>query len=247
MARVGRFIVINSDIAGTNQCINDEILLPQAAFGQVVRNAEGTLLARVTNVETGAWRICCIGGPHMEGSMHCIIPEWLAENLGAVSFESWIEVEMLGAEEQPVAASKIIFRPMDNAAFYGDIRESFEDGLDMWHVIQEGSLIEVGIRGLGGYKIKALVEKVEPDAIGRLGGEVAVEFLKPDENTNEDDTDIALNDAIAASMATAAVAQAQQATAAVAQAQQAQQAQQAPLSAQERRDLVRQAWARKNI
>jgi hypothetical protein len=235
MAIVGRFIAINSEHVLSSSCINDEILIPQAEFGKVVRDADGrggALLARVTNVETGVWRICCIGGIHCEGSMHCIIPEWLIENLGVFSFESWIEVEMLSPDEQPVTAEKIVFRLMDNAEFYGDIRERFEVGLDMWHVIQEGSIIEIEIGELDGIKIKALVEAVEPDPIGRLGGEVEVEFLKPD----NDDNDVVLNNAIAASIASAD-----------AHSVPLQQLNQSftELSAQERRELVRQAWINK--
>jgi len=164
---------------GANAC-NDEIIVPNIVFNQWINQSDtDILLARITNVSTGEWRICCVGSGHSNSGMNCFVPAWLMETLGMESFESWTEIEILGREEFPLPAQKIVIRPMDAAAFCGDVRASFETGLDMWHVIQQGSIIEIEIGDLDGYRIKALIEQVEPSGIGRLGGEVEVEFIEP--------------------------------------------------------------------
>lgn len=134
------------------------------------------LLARLIS-STGITRVCCVGSPHFQKREHIYVPQWLMENLG-IDSEQDIHLELISDDISN--ASKIYLKPLDNAIYHTDIRECFERGLDMFHVIESGTMLTVEVESLGGYKVYAYVDKVEPEILGRLGGEVEVEFLEPD-------------------------------------------------------------------
>lgn len=134
------------------------------------------LLARLIS-SNGISRVCCVGSPHFQAREHIYIPQWLMENLG-IDSENTICLELI-TEEIP-DATKICLKPLDTAIYHTDIRECFERSLDMFHVIETGSMLTVEVESLGGYKVYAYVNNVEPGMMGRLGGEVEVEFLEPD-------------------------------------------------------------------
>lgn len=127
--------------------------------------------------ELGITRTCCVGAPHFQERNQVYIPSWLMENLG-IDSNSSVTIELL-IEDIPYA-SMIYLKPLDTAIYHTDIRNCFEKALDMFHVIESGSMLTVEIESLGGYKVEAYVDKVEPVSICRLGGEVGVEFLEPE-------------------------------------------------------------------
>jgi hypothetical protein len=139
------------------------------------------LLAHLTN-SIGITRVCCVGGPHFQDREHIYIPHWIMEQIG-IENGSAVTIELL-VEEIP-NASMIYLKPLDTAIYHADIRECFEKKLDMFHVLQSGTMLSLEIDVLGGYKVEAYVDRVEPACICRLGGEVGVEFLEPDEGIPE--------------------------------------------------------------
>lgn len=134
------------------------------------------LLVQITT-QLGITRTCCVGAPHFQERGHVYIPQWIIENLG-IENSSSITIELL-LEEIP-HASMIYLKPLDTAIYHTDIRECFEKALDMFHVIEAGTMLVVEVEALGGYKVEAYVDRVEPSIICRLGGEVGVEFLEPE-------------------------------------------------------------------
>jgi hypothetical protein len=134
------------------------------------------LLVHLTNT-LGITRICCVGGPHFQDRNKVYIPHWIMEQIG-IEQDSQIHIEPL-VEDIPYA-TMIYLKPMDTAIYHTDIRECFEKALDMFHVIETGTMLSVEIESLGGYKVEAYVDKLEPGFVGRLGGEVGVEFLEPE-------------------------------------------------------------------
>jgi hypothetical protein len=125
----------------------------------------------------GITRVCCVGGPHFQSREQVYVPQWIMEQLGVESGNS-VTIELL-AEDIP-NASMIYLKPLDTAIYHTDIRECFEKKLDMFHVLEAGTMLTIEIESLGGYKVEAYVDRLEPSHVCRLGGEVGVEFLEPD-------------------------------------------------------------------
>lgn len=168
----------------TNQYV-DEIRLQRVVVeGWLQRNIfpEGqSMLVRITNPLTGIWRICSFVTHSESNRSHVFIPGWILENLGLNEHDtSGQEVTIQPFTEDIPQASLICLKPMDNAIYHTDIRECFEQALDRFHVLSEGTMLKVCIPSLGDYEISAYVDKLEPASIVRLGGEVHVEFLEPD-------------------------------------------------------------------
>lgn len=134
------------------------------------------LLAHVTTA-LGSTRVCCIGGPHFQDREQVYIPHWIMEQLHMDVGDSII-IELITEDILP--ASMIYLKPLDTAIYHTDIRECFEKKLDMFHVLEAGTVLTVEIESLGGYKVEAYVDRLEPAHVCRLGGEVGVEFLEPD-------------------------------------------------------------------
>jgi hypothetical protein len=134
------------------------------------------LLAHVTT-SLGSTRVCCIGGPHFQSREQVFIPQWIMEQLYMDVGDSVI-IELITEDVLP--ASMIYLKPLDTAIYHTDIRECFEKKLDMFHVLEVGTVLTVEIESLGGYKVEAYVDRLEPAHVCRLGGEVGVEFLEPD-------------------------------------------------------------------
>jgi hypothetical protein len=149
-----------------------------------------SLLVRLTNPLTDSSRICCLGEPHMESSRkNLYIPSWLLENIGLseeYSEDCYVTIEPF-LDVIP-SATKIYLKPLDNAIYHDDIRDCFEKALDTFHVLEKGCMLTIMIEALGGYKVSAYVDNLEPNTIVKIGGEVEVEFLEPDAGIPEFDT-----------------------------------------------------------
>lgn len=134
------------------------------------------LLVHITSSE-GNNRVCCVGAPHFQDRGQVYVPQWIMENIG---LEMGADVTLEPITEDIPYASMIYLKPMDTAIYHTDIRECFERALDMFHVIETGTMLTVEIEALGGYKVQAYVDKIEPGFVCRLGGEVGVEFMEPE-------------------------------------------------------------------
>jgi len=196
------------------------------------------LLAHVTTA-LGSTRVCCIGGPHFQDREQVYIPHWIMEQLHMDVGDSII-IELITEDILP--ASMIYLKPLDTAIYHTDIRECFEKKLDMFHVLEAGTILTVEIESLGGYKVEAYVDRLEPAHVCRLGGEVGVEFLEPDGGVPEfvpatvtaaTDAEVAAVDAVAVAD-DAVVVEAAAVTAAV-----------APPDYKKIQEEVRAAWLKK--
>lgn len=171
---------------------NDEISIHRSVLSKWIEEyhyPEGqSLLVNVTNHLTNISRVCCLGAPHVESQENVYLPNWIVNNLGLSEYSdnnetNWVTIEPF-LEEIP-SATKIYLKPLDNAIYHIDIRECFEKALDKFHVLEKGSMLYVNIESLGGYEVCAYVDNTEPADIVRIGGEVGVEFLEPDNGIPE--------------------------------------------------------------
>lgn len=171
---------IGEDVS-TLDMIGDEIRVHRLVLEDWIRRGDfsesGAMLVRIHVCGSEINRICCIGAPHREDREHVYIPPWIMENLG-LDIDGHITIEPF-VEDIPIA-TMIYLKPMDNAIYHTDIRECFERALDSFHVLEVGTMLSVCIDSLGGYPVQAYVDRLEPAAIVRLGGEVGVEFIEPD-------------------------------------------------------------------
>lgn len=76
-------------------------------------------------------------------------------------------------------ATKIVLKPLDNAAYHQDMRELMESAMNEFPLLQKHTQFSVAVEALGGYMIDIWVEDIEPAELVQLGGEVEVEFTEP--------------------------------------------------------------------
>lgn len=76
-------------------------------------------------------------------------------------------------------ATKIVLKPLDNAAYHQDMRELMESAMNEFPLLQKHTQFSVVVEALGGYMIDIWVEDIEPAEVVQLGGEVEVEFTEP--------------------------------------------------------------------
>jgi hypothetical protein len=154
----------------------DEIVIPRFLFESWLEHfPKGIpMLTNMTSIDTGISRIVCIGSS--EVGNHVYAPSWILEQLGATD-DAMVSLQPC-ITEMPFA-TKICLRPLDNAAYHTDLRNVFEQYLDMFHVLEEGTTLSVPLEELGGFEINAFIERMEPTPRCRLGGEVIIEFLEP--------------------------------------------------------------------
>jgi len=82
-------------------------------------------------------------------------------------------------------ATKIVLKPLDNAAYHQDMRELMESAMNEFPLLQKHTQFSVVVESLGGYMIDIWVEDIEPAEVVQLGGEVEVEFTEPLEEVVE--------------------------------------------------------------
>lgn len=82
-------------------------------------------------------------------------------------------------------ATKIVLKPLDNAAYHQDMRELMESAMNEFPLLQKHTQFSVAVESLGGYMIDIWVEDIEPAEVVQLGGEVEVEFTEPLEEVVE--------------------------------------------------------------
>lgn len=82
-------------------------------------------------------------------------------------------------------ATKIVLKPLDNAAYHQDMRELMESAMNEFPLLQKHTQFSVAVEALGGYMIDIWVEDIEPAEVVQLGGEVEVEFTEPLEEVVE--------------------------------------------------------------
>jgi hypothetical protein len=163
---------------------SDEIHLHRTVFEEIVRSElfdnSQSMIVSVESNETNISRICSLGAPHQNSTEQVYVPAWILENLGfdQGSFENTVTLRPF-LDNLP-NATKIYIKPLDTAIYHTDIRECFEEALQTFHVLQEGTLLKTQVSALGNYEVSAYVDRLEPASIVRLGGEVHVEFLEPE-------------------------------------------------------------------
>uniref|UniRef100_A0A6C0APY3 Ubiquitin fusion degradation protein n=1 Tax=viral metagenome TaxID=1070528 RepID=A0A6C0APY3_9ZZZZ len=168
---------------------SDEILVPRSVLQRWMEHYPPgcPLLATLTNPETEQVQTVCIGSHNPDTNDRTVYaPLWIMDQI-STTIDDPVSLQPLF--EQPLAATKLVLKPLDKLAYDTDFRSVMEEYLDMFHVLQTGTTLTVPVKDLGGYEISVYVETTEPDLVVRLGGEVEVEIvpLVPDKQDNQEE------------------------------------------------------------
>lgn len=169
----------------------DEIVVPRRILEEwMALYAPGTsMLATLSNPETGAERTLCINGSSAEEVLYA--PTWILEELGYAVYDEQEVVYVKPHLEALEAATKLYLRLVSPAPPDADLRQAVETHLDRFHVLGAGTTLTIAV---GREEVLVRVEGIEPMPLSRLGGEVVVEFLED----AEDAVAAATADAVAA-------------------------------------------------
>lgn len=169
------------------QELSDEIILPSHVVNQLMdRFEDGEMLyLNITNTQTNQSCLVAIGSPHTYDKNTIYAPHWILEQIGCSGIcDSVIQIAKADMSDIPVA-TKIVIKPLDPIAFELDTLACFEKAFMNLHSIKEGITMAVPVAELGKeYKLYAYIEKVEPAMVSRIvEGEVDVDFINEFKDT----------------------------------------------------------------
>ena len=201
--------------------LSDEISIPCYYLNTLIEEEE-TLYVNMTNIRNEQSYLVTIGAPHDDDKNTIFVPQWILDIIGGLEND----IFKLSKGILVPIAEKIVIKPLDPIAFEVNTLSCFESAFMNLHSICEGTTLPVNIEGR---EIFAYIEKVEPFYKSRIiNGEVRVEFINDFEDVAADDVaavaDVAAVDAVAAVDDVADVAV-------------------DPISSEERRRRVREAWS----
>lgn len=166
-------------IEGDGQELSDEIIIPSYHLNKLMEDFDDNemLLVDITHQEKELSYMVAISTPHHEDKNTIYVPQWILDLIGYQDgSDSICTIRKAVVDDIPIA-TKIAIRPLDPIAFDTDILGCFEKTLMNLHSIKEGIIIPVLLGNLG-LTIFAQIEKVEPSPISRIiNGEVDVEFI----------------------------------------------------------------------
>ena len=149
----------------------DEIIIPRALMNEWIDQFPPgqPMLAHMTCIETEVGRIVCIGCDNEEPFV--FTPNWILEQLGLTA-DTEAHVSLTPCQDELPSATKITVRFEEHQEDM-DLRQLLETHLDMFHVLEEGTVLRIQEEDL-----YATVVALEPAPRCRLGGEVVLEILE---------------------------------------------------------------------
>lgn len=149
----------------------DEIIIPRALMNEWIDlfPPGQPMLAHLTCIETEVGRIVCIGCDNEEPFVFA--PHWILEQMGLTP-DTEAHVSLTPCRDELPSATKITVRFEDHREDL-DLRQLLETHLDMFHVLEEGTVLRIPQEDL-----YATVVTLEPAPRCRLGGEVVLEILE---------------------------------------------------------------------
>ena len=149
----------------------DEVILPRALMNEWIDlfPPGQPMLAHLACIETEVRRIVCIGCDNEEPFVFA--PHWILEQMGLTP-DTEAHVSLTPCRDELPSATKITVRFEDHQEDL-DLRQLLETHLDMFHVLEEGTVLRIQEEDL-----YATVVALEPAPRCRLGGEVVLEILE---------------------------------------------------------------------
>jgi hypothetical protein len=213
--------------------LSDEISIPCYHLNTLIEEEE-TLYVNMTNIRNEQSYLVTIGAPHNDDKNTIFVPQWILDIVGGLEND----IFKLSKGTLVPIAEKIIIKPLDPIAFQVNTLPYFESAFMNLHSICEGTTLPVDIEGR---EIFAYIEKVEPFYKSRIiNGEVQVEFINDFDDEVADADEVAVADANVDEVAVAdevadevADTDVDKVVADIVE----------PLSLEERRRRVREAWS----
>jgi hypothetical protein len=149
----------------------DEVILPRALMNEWIDlfPPGQPMLAHLNCIETEVGRIVCIGCDNEEPFVFA--PHWILEQMGLTP-DTEAHVSLTPCRDELPSATKITVRFEEHQEDM-DLRQLLETHLDMFHVLEEGTVLRIPQEDL-----YATVVTLEPAPRCRLGGEVVLEILE---------------------------------------------------------------------
>jgi len=149
----------------------DEIIIPRTLLHEWVDlfPPGQPMLVHMACIETDLSRIVCIGCDNEEPLVFA--PNWILEQMGLTP-DTEAHVSLIPCRDELPSATKITVRFEDQREDL-DLRQLLETHLDMFHVLEEGTVLRIQQEDL-----YATVVALEPAPRCRLGGEVVLEILE---------------------------------------------------------------------
>ena len=149
----------------------DEVILPRALMNEWIDLflPGQPMLAHLACIETEVSRIVCIGCDNEEPFVFA--PHWILEQMGLTP-DTEAHVSLTPCQDELPSATKITVRFEEHHEDL-DLRQLLETHLDMFHVLEEGTVLRIQEEDL-----YATVVALEPAPRCRLGGEVVLEILE---------------------------------------------------------------------
>jgi len=152
----------------------DEIVVPRALLNVWIDQFPPgqPMLAYITCMDTGLHCLVCIGCD--DGTAEYVFaPNWILARLG-LSFDTEASVTLLPCFDELPMATHIAVRLDLDPGQEVDGRQLLETHLDMFHILEEGTVLPIPFEGQTLY---TTVVRIEPGPRARLGGEVLLELL----------------------------------------------------------------------
>lgn len=149
----------------------DEVIVPRALMNEWIDlfPPGQPMLAHLACIETEVSRIVCIGCDNEEPFVFA--PHWILEQMGLTP-DTEAYVSLTPCRDELPSATKITVRFEEHQEGL-DLRQHLETHLDMFHVLEEGTVLRIQQEDL-----YATVVALEPAPRCRLGGEVVLEILE---------------------------------------------------------------------
>jgi len=149
----------------------DEVIVPRALMNEWIDlfPPGQSMLAHLACIETEVRRIVCIGCDNEEPFVFA--PHWILEQMGLTP-DTEAYVSLTPCRDELPSATKITVRFEEHQEGL-DLRQLLETHLDMFHVLEEGTVLRIQEEDL-----YATVVALEPAPRCRLGGEVVLEILE---------------------------------------------------------------------
>jgi hypothetical protein len=149
----------------------DEVILPRALMNEWIDQFPPgqPMLAHLACIETEVSRIVCVGCDNEEPFVFA--PHWILEQMGLTP-DTEAYVSLTPCRDELPSATKITVRFEEHQEDL-DLRQLLETHLDMFHVLEEGTVLRIQQEDL-----YATVVALEPAPRCRLGGEVVLEILE---------------------------------------------------------------------
>jgi hypothetical protein len=168
----------------------DELIIPRGLLREWIDlfPPGQPMLAHVSCDDTGMNRIVCIGCDNEEPFVFA--PNWILAQLG-LSPDTEATVNLYPCLEELPMATKITVQ-LELGGLEMDVRQLLETHLDMFHVLEEGTVLTIQQEE---GEVYAIVIAIEPAPQCRLGGEVILDivedpttpehFISPDSSETE--------------------------------------------------------------